>query len=170
MNISTLEQRHDVQQAAQVLAALAHAGLREPAIAADWTRRLVAGGSTSDINASYVGDIPYSEAQDILQHTLNRLRPDTRDMWDVRGIWNAQQAYDVTRAVDDFLLYYLNSIDSLYLGADGRLHDPTGHGFDDADTKTLRINEYDHKNGRTPTASEEVNVCLENCRRIAKFG
>jgi tRNA nucleotidyltransferase/poly(A) polymerase len=49
----------------------------------------------------------------------------------------------VKHTVDNFLLYYLNSIDSVYLTGDGKLHDPTGFGFEDAQTKTLRINDYD---------------------------
>ena len=46
---------------------------------------------------------------------------------------------------------------------------PTGFGFQDATTRTLRMNMYDIADGRTPTASEHVNVCLEHCRRMAKF-
>lgn len=90
-------------------------------------------------------------------------------MWDVDGIWNAELAYGVHHTADNFRLYYLNSIDSVYLASDGHFHDPTGFGIHDAVTKTLRMNMYDIADGRTPTASEHVNACLENCRRIAKF-
>lgn len=105
-----------------------------------------------------------------MQDVLETVNPANKDTWDIEGIWNAQVAYGVTHTVDNFLLYYLNSIDSVYLASDGKLHDPTGKGFDDAKTLTLRINEYDRANGRVPTPSEEVNVCLENCRRLARFG
>lgn len=168
MTIKEIEQLPEVKEAARVLKALERYGIKEPAIAAGWTRTLIAGGSTSDIDVSYVGEIHFNQAQTILENVLDDLEVANRSMWDVKGIWNAEIAYGVKHTVDNYLLYYLNSIDSVYLAADGKLHDPTGFGFKDAKTKTLRINEYDLK-GRTPTASEEVNVCLENCRRIAKF-
>lgn len=169
MNVVEVENMQDVRDAATVLQALESHGINEAAIAAGWTRSLLTGGATNDIDVSYVGDIHYEDAQDILRQALDDVSPANRDMWDVKGIWNAQQAYGVEHTVDNFLLYYLNSIDSVYLASDGKLHDPTGHGFEDAQTRTLRINDYD-LDGRTTTASEEVNVCLENCRRLAKFG
>lgn len=159
----------DVIETAKVLRFLEDHGIKEPAIAAGWTRSLLTNGTTNDIDVSYVGHIHYKEAQKILTKALDMINPSNRSMWDIKGIWNAQTAYGVEHTVDNFMLYYLNSIDSVYLVSDGRLHDPTGFGFDDATTLTLRINDYD-LDGRTTTASEEVNVCLENCRRIAKFG
>jgi hypothetical protein len=169
MNIDAIETLPEFAQAAEVLRALEAHGIEEAAIAAGWTRSLLTGGTTSDIDVSYVGDIHYEEAQKILAQVLHDINPSNKDMWDVNGIWNAQIAYGVEHTVDNFLLYYLNSIDSVYLASDGKLHDPTGFGFKDAQTKTLRINDYDLQ-GRTPTPAEEVNVCLENCRRLAKFG
>lgn len=168
--IEELENRAETKATAEVLHELELRGLDEPCIAAGWTRTLVAGGSTNDIDVSYIGTVHYLDARDILTDTLAKLNPANRSQWDTEGIWNAQTAYGVTHTVDNFLLYYLNSIDSIYLGSDGKLHDPTGNGFEDARTHTLRINEYDRANGRTPTPYEEVNVCLENCRRLAKFG
>lgn len=168
MSISGIENRQDVRDAARVLSLLEARGLREASIAAGWTRSLLTGGETADIDVSYVGAIHYEEARVVLSRVLDEVNPANKSMWDVEGIWNAQLAYGVGSVVDNFLIYYLNSIDSVYLAADGKLHDPTGHGFEDARTKTLRINEYDLID-RTPTASEEVNVCLENCRRLAKF-
>lgn len=170
INSASIESRQDVRQTAEVLRRLAAHGLSEPAIAAGWTRSLIAGGSTTDIDVSYVGDIPYIEARTILRVALDEVQPANRAMWDVEGIWNAQTAYGVTHTIDNFLLYYLNSIDSVYLAADGKLHDPTRHGFEDAAAHVLRMNMYDMQHGRTPTPSEHVNTCLENCRRIAKFG
>ena len=168
--ISELENRTETQETAKVLRGLESHGIKEPAIAAGWTRTLIAGGSTSDIDVSYVGDIPYPRARQILRDVLEDVNPYNKSAWDIDGIWNAEQAYGVAHTVDNFLLYYLNSIDSVYLASDGKLYDPTGMGFEDAATKTLRINEYDRANGRVPTPAEEVNVCLENCRRLAKFG
>ena len=169
MRVSEIEKLPEVQASAHVLRELEVRGINEAAIAAGWTRTLIAGGDTKDIDVSYVGDVHYENAQGILAQVLDEVNPPNREMWDVKGIWNAQMAYGVQHTVDNFLLYYLNSIDSIYLASDGRLHDPTGYGFQDAETKTLRINDYD-LDGRITTASEEVNVCLENCRRLAKFG
>lgn len=169
MTIEEIEVLSEVQATASVLSGLELRGIKEPAIAAGWTRALLTGGNTSDIDVSYVGDIHYRDAQIILAQVLGDVNPPNKDMWDVKGIWNAEIAYGVEHTVDNFLLYYLNSIDSVYLAADGKLHDPTGYGFIDAKSKTLRINDYDLMK-RPTTASEEVNVCLENCRRIAKFG
>ncbi len=169
MQINEIENLPEVQASAQVLSELESQGIKEASIAAGWTRTLIAGGSTSDIDVSYVGTIHYEDAQAILAHVLDNVNPPNREMWDIKGIWNAEIAYGVKHTVDNFLLYYLNSIDSVYLASDGKLHDPTGYGFQDAQTKTLRINNYD-LDRRPTTAAEEVNVCLENCRRLAKFG
>jgi hypothetical protein len=169
MRAQNIEKLPEVQAAASVLRELEVHGVDEAAIAAGWTRALLTGGSTADIDVSYVGEVHYKDAQTILARVLDYVNPPNKDMWDVKGIWNAEIAYGVQHTVDNFLLYYLNSIDSVYLASDGKLHDPTGYGFQDAETKTLRINDYDLDN-RVTTASEEVNVCLENCRRLAKFG
>lgn len=169
MEVIEIESLSEVRQAAKVLRGLETHGIKQPAIAAGWTRSLLTGAATKDIDVSYVGSVHYTEAQAILGQVLDEVNPTNKGIWDVKGIWNAELAYGVTRTVDNFLLYYLNSIDSVYLASDGKLHDPTGFGFDDARTQTLRINDYD-LDGRTPTSSEEVNVCLENCRRLARFG
>lgn len=169
MNIAAIEAQEDVRQATEVLAYLETHDVREPAIAAGWTRTLIAGGATADIDISYVGQVHYRDAQQILREALDIVHPANQAMWDIEGIWNAELAYGVHHTVDNFLLYYLNSIDSVYLASDGRLHDPTNFGFQDATTRTLRMNMYDIADGRTPTASEHVNACLENCRRMAKF-
>mgnify|MGYP000872164219 FL=1 len=169
MQVEELENLPEVVETATVLRYLENHGVKEAAIAGGWTRSLLGAGATSDIDVSYVGDIHYEDAQAILRKALKEINPSNIAVWDVKGIWNAQIAYGVEHVVDNYLLYYLNSIDSVYLASDGKLHDPTGFGFDDARTKILRINDYDVAN-RVTTPSEEVNVCLENCRRIAKFG
>lgn len=169
MTIPEIEELQEVKEAAAVLRLLEKHGISEPAIAAGWTRTLLTGGQTNDIDVSYVGKVHFEDAQKILQQVLDELDPSTKDIWDINGIWNAQMAYGIKHTVDNFLLYYLNSIDSVYLATDGKLHDPTGFGFADAQTRTLRVNEYDLLD-RTPGAPDDVNVCLENCRRLAKFG
>ena len=169
MDVIEIEKSPEVQASAYVLRELEARGVNQASIAGGWTRALIADGETKDIDVSYVGDIHYQDAQKILARVLKEVNPPNIDMWDVKGIWNAEIAYGVENVVDNFLLYYLNSIDSVYLASDGKLHDPTGYGLRDAKTKTLRVNDYDLER-RATTAPEEVNVCLENCRRLAKFG
>ncbi|HSX30833.1 MAG TPA: hypothetical protein VLE99_02860 [Candidatus Saccharimonadales bacterium] len=169
MNVADIEALPVVRQASQVLHRLQEYGLGEPAIAGGWTRGFLTDITPSDIDVAYVGPVLPEAAQAYLCQTLDELSVDTAP-WDIKGIWNASLAYGVTHTVQNYLLYYINSIDSVYLRADGRLHDPTGHGFTDAATKTLRLNTYDSTDGRTPTAKEEVYICLEGCRRIARFG
>ena len=169
MRVKEIEKLPEVQASARVLGELEARGLNEASIGGGWTRTLVAGGDTKDIDISYVGNIHYEDAQGILAQVLEEVDPPNRAMWDVKGIWNAELADGIEHTVENFLLNYLNSIDSIYLASDGRLHDPTGYGFLDAKMKVLRINDYDISKGAT-TASKEVYVCLENCRRIAKFG
>jgi hypothetical protein len=169
MLVSEIEKQPEVVEAALILAELEANGLVEPAIASGWTRSLLTDTTTPDIDVSYVGSVHFESAQTILENALKRIRPSNYSMWDVKGIWNAESAYGVTHTVDNLLLYYVDSIDSVYLAADGKLHDPTGQGFDDAKAKTLRINMYDIERGGV-TDSEEINVCLEACRRIVKLG
>jgi hypothetical protein len=169
MRVTEIEALPAVQEATAVLIGLEARGLVEPAIASGWTRAMLTDTSSSDIDVAYVGDVHYEEAQQHLRDVLAELAVDA-EPWDIEGIWNAQMSYGVEHTVDNYLLYYVDSIDAVYLAADGRLHDPTGHGFSDAEARILRMNEYDRKDGRKPTPSEEVNVCLEGCRRIAALG
>lgn len=169
MRVSEIEVLPVVQEAVSVLSALEQHGLVEPAIASGWTRAMLTDTTTSDIDVAYVGEVHYEDAQDILRSVLDELGIDP-EPWDIEGIWNAQMSYGVEHTVDNYLRYYVDSIDSVYLASDGKLYDPTGYGFSDAETRTLRINEYDREKGRVPTPSEEVNVCLEGCRRITALG
>lgn len=169
MRVAEIESLPAVHEAATVLQKLEERGLVEPAIASGWTRAMLTNSTTSDIDVSYVGNVHYEQAQQYLRDVLAELNINS-DPWDINGIWNAQMSYGVEHTVDNYLLYYVNSIDSIYLASDGKLHDPTGMGFSDAQARILRINEYDRMNGRQPTSYEEVNVCLEACRRIALLG
>lgn len=169
MKITAIESRPEVQQAARVLQELKKRGLIEPAIASGWTRGYLTDFPPSDIDIAYVGPVPYLEAQQHLREVLDELQITSGD-WDIEGIWNAQIAYGVKHTVDNYLLYYVDSIDTVYLAPDGKLYDPTGHGFADARAKILRLNMYDKMDGNTPSPKEEVYICLEGCRRIAKFG
>lgn len=55
MDIAALEAQDEARQTSEVLAYLEAHGICEPAIATGWTRTLVAGGATNDIDISYVG-------------------------------------------------------------------------------------------------------------------
>jgi len=169
MKIAAIETLPVVQQAAQVLGQLEKCGLVEPAIASGWIRGYLTRTTPSDIDIAYVGPVAPEDAQQYLRDTLTNLGIDPSP-WDIAGIWNAELAYGVKHTAENYLLYYINSIDTVYLAADGKLHDPTGHGFADAEHKILRLNTHNTTAGRMPTAKEETYVCLEGCRRIAKFG
>jgi len=169
MRVSEIEALPEVRQAAQVLTGLEARGLVESAIASGWTRAFLTDSSSSDIDVAYVGSVHYEEAQEHLRSVLDELGADP-EPWDIKGIWNAEIAYGVTRTVDNYLIYFVDSIDTVFLASDGKLHDPTGFGFQDAEKRLLRINDYDRKNGLIQTPREEVNICLEGCRRVARLG
>lgn len=169
MRVTEIEALLIVREATAVLNGLEERGLIEPAIASGWTRALLTDSNFSDIDVAYVGRVHYKEAQEHLRTVLAELGID-HEPWDIEGIWNAQMSYGVEHTIDNYLLYYVDSIDSVYLATDGKLHDPTGYGFSDAEARILRINGYDRLNGRKPTPSEEVNVCLEGCRRVTRLG
>lgn len=168
MHRHEIEQLPEVIEATSVLMSLEGKGLVEPAIASGWTRARLTDSTSNDIDVSYVGSIHYEEAQQLLRESLDELCYDPAP-WDIDGIWNAQLAYGVEHTVENFLIYYVDSIDSVYLATDGRLHDPTGFGFQDAEARLLRINDYDRKHGLQQIAREEVNICLEGCRRISQL-
>jgi hypothetical protein len=168
MKIVEIESLPEVRKAARVLRELEKRGLGEPCIASGWTRGFLTDIPPSDIDIAYVGPLPHEEARQNLADALQKLH--VSGDWDIEGIWNAQAAYGVTHTAHNYLLYYVDSIDSVFLAADGKLHDPTGYGFADAQSRTLRLNTYDSSNGRTPPPKENVYICLEGCRRIAKFG
>jgi hypothetical protein len=168
MTKTEIEELPEVKEAAKVLAELEKRGIKEPAIGSGWTRGYLTGAPISDIDISYVGEVHYDQAQKILTSVLAELQLDP-EPWDVEGIWNATLADGSLHTVEHYLKDYVCSIDTVYLAADGQLHDPTGHGFEDAQSKTLRLNDYRPlDNGGTP--NQEVYICLEGCRRIAKFG
>jgi hypothetical protein len=169
MRVAEIEALPVVQEATAVLVGLEERGLVEPAIASGWTRAMLTDTTSGDIDVAYVGDVHFEQAQQHLQDVLTELGVDA-EPWDIEGIWNAQMSYDVERTVDNYLLYYVDSSDTVYLASDGKLHDPTGYGFSDAEARILRINKYDRKDGRKPSPYEEVNVCLEGCRRVAQLG
>lgn len=169
MKVGDIEALPEVRQATTVLSALEKRGLVEPAIASGWTRAMLTDCNRTDIDVAYVGPVHYNDAQKYLREILDELGFDP-DPWDINGIWNSQMAYGVKHTVEDYLLNYVCSIDSVYLASDGKLHDPTGFGFKDGEAKLLRINEYDRQDGRIPTAFEETYVCIQGCRRIAQHG
>jgi hypothetical protein len=166
MKPSEIEKLAEVKEAVQVLKGLEKRGLQQPAIAGGWIRSFLTDLPPSDIDVLYVGPVHYHEAQDRLSDILAKLSINPID-WDIKGIWNAELAWQLSSVNQSILIYYVSSIDSVYLTSDGKLHDPTGHGYADALTKTLRINDYVD---RPITPGSWVNTYLEGCRRIVKFG
>lgn len=130
----------EVREVIEVLSLLEASGLEQAAVASGYTRGLLTEIQPSDIDISYVGDIHYKKAQEILRLVIKKIGYEDRD-WDIDGIWNVTMAYKGFNTVEqNYLAYYVDSIDSVYLRSDGALIDPTGYGFNDALTKTLRMN------------------------------
>jgi hypothetical protein len=169
INVAKIEKRKEIKEASLVLKRLEEKGLKEPAIASGWIRGWLTGIAPSDIDIAYVGDVHFEEAQKYLQEILDSLNID-KTPWDIKGIWNAQLEYpEITTTERNYLLFYVDSIDSVYLASDGKLHDTTGYGFEDAKHKVLRMNDFT-KMDFVYRDSKLVYLCLEGCRRVAKFG
>jgi hypothetical protein len=163
-----IELLNEIKTAAKVLKKLEKKGLIQPAIASGWTRGFLTNTKPSDIDVAYVGNVHYLKAQKYLNQALEELGID-KTPWDIKGIWNAQMEFpEVDSTEQNYLLFYVNSIDSIYLASDGKLHDPTGHGFDDAKKLVLRMNDFEKNDFNYPD-NKIVYLCLEGCRRIAKF-
>jgi hypothetical protein len=168
MQKEDIESLPEVVQAARVLKKLEGHGLEQVVIASGWTRSLLLNLIPNDIDLSYVGPVHYDKAQQYLAEILSEEGIDSA-LWDTTGIWNAQIANPAITAIEQHLLRdYVCSIDSVYLASDGRLHDTTGFGFTDALSRTLRLNDLETGDPRSPKA--KVYIYLEGCRRIAKFG
>jgi hypothetical protein len=164
-----MEGNPEIVNAARVLAKLEAYGLKEPGIASGFVRSWIANTAKSDIDVAYVGDVPYHDAQQYLSAVLRELRLD-KTRWDIKGIWNIQHQYpQITRTELNFKYLYVCSIDSVYLASDGRLHDTMGTGIEDARKRVLRMNDFRSFDFPYPD-DEIVYLCIEGCRRIAKFG
>ena len=169
MTVSEVEAHPQIQSASAVLTGLEQRGLRQAAIASGWTRAFLTDTKPSDIDVSYVGTVHYLEARQHLKEVLAEQGVDPTD-WDIEGIWNAELMYPEVKWIkQNFQRYYVSSIDSVYLAADGKLHDTTGYGFADAATKTLRLNDYPDP-VYPYSLRDQVYFLLEGCRRIAKLG
>lgn len=167
--IISIEKNPQIKTAARVLKLLELKGLKQPAIASGYIRGFLTDTIPTDIDIAYVGDVHFEEAQKYLLEIITQLKLDPTP-WDLKGIWNAQiECPEINTTEKNYLIFYVDSIDSVYLASDGKLHDPTGFGFDDAKTKTLRMTDF-KSNGFNYSKSKIVYLCLEGCRRIANFG
>lgn len=165
--IKDVEEKPEVIEVTKVLRELEKQGLLEPSVASGWTRGWITGIPPSDIDIQYSGKISREDAQKILLETLETMKI-SKDNWDVAGMWNTERAKGMTPA-QYYLVFFVDSIDSCYLAADGRFHDPTGFGFEDARAKVLRMNDF--KISSYPYTDEDiVYLCLRGCERIAKHG
>lgn len=168
-NKQQIESQPEVVQVAGVLAELEEKGLKQVCIASGWTRGWLIDSARSDIDIAYVGDIHYTQAQRLLLEAIQKHKVEHLD-WDLEGIWNAELACpEITTTRQHYLVHYVCSIDSVYLASDGKLHDATGFGFEDAANKVLRMNDFEQIDFNYQPVNI-VYLCLEGCRRIAKFG
>lgn len=168
-NPQEIEIQEPIRTATEVLKRLEVIGLKEPAIAGGWIRGWLTGMTPTDIDVAYVGDIDFNKAQMYLVAILDQLGLD-KSPWDIKGIWNAQMENSLITSTEmNYHLFYVDSIDSVCLKSDGKLHDITGHGFSDAQEKILRMNDFTKYNFPY-SDSKIIWLCLEGIRRIAKFG
>ena len=164
-----IEADKEVIAVSKVLKQLEQRGLKEPCIASGWTRAWLTDTVKSDIDIAYVGKIDYDIAKKFLKEIINKEQLMYLN-WDINGIWNAEIACPVIKTTKlHYLIYYVCSIDSVYLASDGQLYDPTGYGFQDAENKILRMHDF-QKIDFNYLPVDIVYFCLEGCRRIAKFG
>lgn len=166
--VEEIEQNPQIKIAAHVLKLLEKKGLEQPAIASGYIRGFLTNTTPTDIDIAYVGKVHYQDAQKYLFEIITQLKLDPGP-WDLKGIWNAQiECPEIDTTEKNYLTFYVDSIDSVYLASDAKLHDPTGHGFKDAESKTLRMTDF-KSNGFKYSKSKIVYLCLEGCRRIANF-
>lgn len=154
-----------VRQATEVLGRLEDTGLTEPVINSSFVRGVLVDLPTHDVDVAYVGSVDFTRARVSLTNVLANLGLEAT-AWDM-CIWNAQLAHGVTSSEQYCLEHGITSVDSVYLASDGRLHDPTGHGFEDAKEGVLRFNEQVYAVQLSP--AELVRACLEGCRRIIQY-
>lgn len=169
ITIQDIENNPQVIRVANVLKTLESKGLKEASVASGWIRGWLTGTTPSDIDIAYIGDVNYQKAQNILTNVLEEENIEASN-WDVKGIWNvSEDRTDIQSVADYYMYFYINSIDCVYLGSEGKLHDLTGYGFNDGATRTLRMNEFTN-NKYAYENKDIVYFCLEGCRRITKFG
>lgn len=164
-----IESHPDIKSVVTVLRALETKGLENPTVASGFIRGFLVDTPPTDIDIKYTGTIKRAEAPQILRQTLTELLVDPSN-YDIEGIWNFEEQLGITDT-DAYLMFtYVTSIDSVYLAVDGGLHDPTGFGFEDAQTRRLRMNDFTKKQFKPYTDEEICYLCLRGCERIARNG
>jgi hypothetical protein len=163
-----IENLIEVKNAVKVLKRLEEQGLEQPAIASGWIRGYLTNTTPTDIDIAYMGPIHFEDAQKILLKTIQELNLENMN-WDLKGIWNSGLIDTQIKSTEhNYLIHYVSSIDTVYLASDGKLYDPTGFGFEDAENLTLRLNNF-LENDYIYKPVNIVYLCLEGCRRIAKL-
>jgi hypothetical protein len=164
--VSSIEAKTEVKMATKVLIQLSKKGLNNPCIASGWIRGWITKTQPTDIDIQFSGPIPRIKAPKILEQTLTQLKLD-KSNWDIKGIWNIQEWSGIENIEEYYRLFFVDSIDSIYLASDGKLHDPTGHGIADAANKILRMNDF--AKATFPYRDEDiVYLCLRGCEKVAR--
>lgn len=160
--LAELAARPDVQAVATVLRALQARGVEDPAVASGFTRSLLLATPPTDVDIHYTGAIPTATAEKWLAEIL--VEQGLGGEWD---IWNfTEHDPRITSRDFGYLAHFVSTIDCVYLGPAGVLHDLTGHGVSDARTRTLA---FPHLAvvGYPYSAGQLCYLLLEGCRRIA---
>jgi len=169
-HIQDIEKLEDIKNVSKVLEELENKGLSQASIASGYIRGYLTNTTPSDIDILYFSKTHFLRAREILKDAIKKYNLEYLN-WDIEGIWSVQIAAPYINSVqENLLLYYVNSIDTVYLVSDGKLHDPTGYGFEDSLAKTLRMNDFRTNGYKFYKDLDIVYLCLEGCRRIAKYG
>ncbi len=129
-----------VRHVAGILAKLARRGVQDPAVASGFIRARMLGAPPTDVDIHYVGDVPTATAQ-VWLHELLDADGIPHDDWD---IWNfTEHDPRITSTAYGYLVHFVSTIDCIFLGPDGALHDLTGRGAADARGKILRFSHFE---------------------------
>lgn len=168
MSVEEIESKPDVREVASVLQQLSLRGLEKPSVASGYVRGWITGTTPTDIDIQYAGKVPMKQAQRILIEVLDERGVD-KTRYDLRGIWNVKEWRGVETPEQYYKLFFINSIDSVYLAADGKLHDTIGFGLSDAREGVLRMNDF--TKAKFPYTDEDiVYLCMRGCERVARYG
>ncbi|MBA3825736.1 MAG: hypothetical protein H0X24_17790 [Ktedonobacterales bacterium] len=166
IDLAAIVQSPAMARVAGVLAHLAARGLGTPAVASGFVRCHLLGVPPTDVDIHYVGGIPTATAEAWLRDEV-RQAGDAAGEWD---IWNfTEHDPRITSTAYGYRVHFVSTIDCVYLGADGALHDLTGRGVADADQRVLAlthltVTDYPY------TPGQLCYLYLEGCRRMYLYG
>jgi hypothetical protein len=166
IDLAAIAQRSDMRAAAGMLTRLAARGLIDPAVASGFMRCHLLGVPPTDVDIHYVGPVPTATAEAWLHEELATAGISDGE-WD---IWNfTEHDPRILTTAYGYQVHFVSTIDCVYLGADGVLHDLTGRGVANAEARILEfthlaVSDYPY------TPGQLCYLYLEGCRRMFLYG